>query len=138
MKHFFEWQVIAIACDKVVLDVEGRNGSGKSIVVRVDLLAEIRRLVDRLSVCIAAQNREAPAGALQRQLQRVVRRVAHGVEIDIAAEVVSERLARSVDDLSVAPRVDAVLAERSAGGSSRSDLARLAYAETQSGIARIG
>src|SRR4029077_10681463 len=132
-----EWKLVVVAENNIVLNVERRNSILLTIVVRVDLLLQIGRPVQRLAEAVAGDERESPTGTLQRELERVVVRIAHVGKVSVASNRIAEGRARTVDDSPVRPRVNAVLSKRSAGRCTRSNVLRLTKAEALRRLARV-
>ena len=93
----FKRNLVAVAHDKVVLHIEGGQGLAERGIERIDLFAEVRRLILGFAEGVSGQHIQAFAGVAQGDLQSVVIGVADGGLIGIAAEIRSQRPSRAVD-----------------------------------------
>src|SRR5580704_7588119 len=134
----FERKQIVVADDEIVLHVERRERFAERRIQRIDGFAEIRRLILRFAEGVAAENREAAAGVAQRDLERVVIRIADGGLTRVAAEIRTKRAARAVENLSGVADVLAVFAERTARNLAWGEVRGIAEREAKRWIARIG
>ena len=137
-EHPREWNLRVVARDEVVAHVPRRHRIGPVHVERMHLFAEFRAGIHRLGKRVAEQETAGLPLVTQVQLERVVARLADRLLRGDGAEVGAEHVARAVDDRPVSPREHAILCERSACRAPRRYLIRLAHAEAQRRIARIG
>src|SRR5208282_1982826 len=85
-KELFERELVVVAADEIVFYIEGRERFAERGIERIDLFAEVRRLVLGLAEGVTGQNGEAFCRVAQRDLQRVVIGVSDGRLIGVAAE----------------------------------------------------
>src|SRR5580704_12819421 len=134
----FERKQIVVADDEIVLHIERRERFAERRIQRIDGFAEIRRLILRLAEGVAAENREAAAGVAQRDLERVVIRIADGGLARVAAEIRTERAARAVENLAGVSDVLAVFAKRTARNLAWREVRGIAERKAKRRIARVG
>ena len=137
MEELIEGQLIVVADDEVVLHIERRDGIAERRIEGVDLFADVRRLVQRLAVGVGGIELEPARGVARAEFERVVVGVADVRLEGVAAEVRSQLLACSIDHPARCRIVDRIFAESPAGQGSEHDVAWLAQAQAESGIARI-
>ena len=65
----FEGNLVVVADDEVLPDVKGRQGIAEGGIDRIDLFAQIGRLVQRLAVGVSGRQFQPSAGMAQAELQ---------------------------------------------------------------------
>ena len=131
-------QLVLIADDKVLLDVERGDRVAERRVERVDFFGGVGGLVERFAVGVGGGKLEPPAGVPRAEFERIVVGVADGGLLRIAAKVGPERTTRTVDHAAADGVVGRVFAIGTAGEGAGLHFTRLAQAQTQSGVAGIG
>src|ERR1700733_3815429 len=102
-------QVVVVADDEVMLEIEGRDAIEPVIVIRINLFLDARCLVIRFGVGIAGEEGERSGGVLEGDLQTVVLRIAHVLVVGIGTNRVGKGAARSVNHRTVRAGIDQVL-----------------------------
>ncbi len=114
-QELFEGQFVFVAEDEVVFDVERRERITERGVEGIDFLADVRRLIQRLAEGVGRGDFQTAAGVAGAQLERVVVGMADVRLQRVAAEVCSQRSARSVHLTAGNGIVDSVFAAGAAG-----------------------
>src|SRR3984957_19020227 len=133
-----EGKFVGVADNEVMLYIESGECVAERGIDGIDFFADVGGLIHGFAEGIAGKHLQAAAGVAEAEFEGVVIGVADGGLIGIAAEVGAERSAGSVDGLAGSRGEDVALAEGAAGGGAGGNLAGLAQAEAERGIAGIG
>src|SRR5580704_8464038 len=137
MPKAVEGQLKFIAENEVVFYVEGRQRIAECGIERVDLLADIGGLINRLAVGVGRGELEPAAGVAGAEFKGVIVRMADCRLQPITAETRPERPARSVHLPTSDWVIHRIFPARAAGECSGSHFARLAEAQAKRRIAGI-